>query len=332
LAERFPHYDSGIMEPSTVCGLIDMLNADMLAFEGLKPAAVFDLDDTVWEGQIIDPLLAALIELEAIPDTSNPALIRSLVQVGIEQDALRDNSVSDNAKIVLERTLASDLPKAARISRKEQFSLVAEMMAGLAPSEARGVVETVFENGSKQYGPWKDQFFASEDGCGMREIIAKLKAKGVEVYLLSASLQPIVDVAGNLLGVDSAHRRGSPMEVEGGVYTGRVESLYTVKAPVMRAWIGGPALLAFGDSVHSDYGFMADVAGPVFMVNPDAAFLAKDAEHAGGRFVALHFSDNVGSLAAKSADRALNLKSSPGERSREAASESGRERSDSGGG
>ena len=144
--------------------------------------------------------------------------------------------------------------------------------------------------------------FASADGCGMSDIIDALKAKGVEVYIISASLEPIVDVAGDFFGVDEAHREGSRLDVENGVYTGKVESLFGMKAPVVRAWLGSPALLAFGDSVASDFGFMDEVAGPVFMVNPDEAFLAHDAQHAGGRFVALNFTDTLQSLAGENVE------------------------------
>ena len=133
----------------------------------------------------------------------------------------------------------------------------------------------------------------------MQELLGKLKAAGLDIYFISASLDVIVEAAGVYLGVDAAHRRGSPMELKGGLYTGRVESIYTLKAPVVRAWLEGPALLAFGDSARSDFQFMAEAAGAAFMINPDDKFLSKDTEQVGGRFVSVSFTNTVNSLAAK---------------------------------
>ena len=74
----------------------------------------------------------------------------------------------------------------------------------------------------------------------------------VEVFFISASLDVIVDAAGEYLGVDDA-RQGSPLEVRDGAYTGQVESIYSLKAPVVRAWLGALPMLAFGDSARSDF-------------------------------------------------------------------------------
>ena len=111
----------------------------------------------------------------------------------------------------------------------------------------------------------------------------------------------IVEAAGVYLGVDADYRKGSPMEVSDGRYTGKVESIYSLKAPVVRAWLGAPPLLAFGDSARSDFQFMAETAGAAFMVNPDVKFISKDAAQVGNRFVSLNFKNTVSSLGTKSA-------------------------------
>ena len=177
-----------------------------------------------------------------------------------------------------------------------RMSSLAAMMAGLRPEEAARAARHFLTQGTSFYPPWIGEIYSSQDGCGMTEIMAKLRERGVDVYLVSAGLEPIVEAAGEYLGVPTSHRRGSPMEVQEGVYTGEVESLYAAKQSVVRTLLGGPALLGFGDSAASDFEFMVDVAGPVFMINPTAEFLAKENEHAGGRFVALRYSDTENSL------------------------------------
>ena len=300
LVESFLHYDSDDMHPARVCQSFEAMDAEGLVTGGLRPAAIFDLDNTVWSGQAIDPFLAALIELDLVPPRSNHVLRGVLRGVeGVEAQVLESNSASDNARLLLEHSRDSDLPEAARIDRKNQFYAVAAMMAGLRPEQASRAARHFLLEGTSFYPPWTGQIFASEDGCGMTEIMATLREQGLDIYLVSAGLAPIIEAAGEFLGVPASHRRGSPLEVSEGVYTGQVESLYSAKQSVVRGLLGGPALLGFGDSAASDFEFMADVAGPVFMINPNAEFLAKENEQAKGRFVALRYSDTEYSLGSR---------------------------------
>ena len=297
LVENFLHYDRDDMKPARVCQSLGAMDSEALAADGLRPSAIFDLDNTLWSGQAIDPFLAALIELDMIPPRSNPVLRGILRGVeGVDAEALEANPASKNARLLLEHSRDSDLPATARVDRKNQFYAVAAVMAGLSPEQANRAARHFLHEGTSLYPPWTGQVFASEDGCGMTEIMATLRERGVDIYLVSAGLDPIVAASGDFLGVPASHRRGSPMEVREGVYTGQVESLYSAKQSVVRELLGGPALLGFGDSAASDFEFMADVAGPVFMINPNAEFLAKENEHAEGRFVALRYSDTVRSL------------------------------------
>ena len=297
LVEDFLHYDRDDMHPSRVCESFEAMDAEVLVTRGLRPAAIFDLDNTLWSGQAIDPFLAALIELDLVPPRSNHVLRGVLRGVeGVDAELVESNPASENARLLLEHSRSGDLAEAARIDRKNQFYAVAAMMAGLRPEQANRAARHFLHEGTSFYPPWTGQIFASEGGCGMREIMTTLREQGVDIYLVSAGLEPIVEAAGDFLGVSASHRRGSPMEVREGLYTGQVESLYSSKQSVVRELLGGAALLGFGDSAASDFEFMADVAGPVFMINPNAEFLAKENEHAEGRFVALRYSDTEQSL------------------------------------
>ena len=74
LAENFLHYDRDDMAPARVCESLAAMDSESLATKGRRPAAIFDLDNTLWSGEAIDPFFAALIELEMIPARSNPVL------------------------------------------------------------------------------------------------------------------------------------------------------------------------------------------------------------------------------------------------------------------
>lgn len=294
-AHRFPGYHRERMTPAAVCAGIDALDVERLRAEGLHSAAVFDLDNTVWSGQAVDPFLAALIEQGRIPESANPGLQSLLLALpDIDAEAVRANDALANAKLLHERsTEAGDL---APVNRRDQFYAVAALLEGLSPEEARAAANHAFLVGTAAYPPWKTKFHASEDGCGMREILAKLKERGMEIYIVSSSLDVLVNVAGEHLGIDADHRRGSALEIRDGRYTGNVESLYAQKAETVREWLDRPAFLGFGDSAESDFPFLHEVAGPVFMVNPDAAFRDRDIEDADGRFVILDFGETLHSL------------------------------------
>ncbi|MBC7792734.1 MAG: hypothetical protein H7Z43_03420, partial [Clostridia bacterium] len=92
------------------------------------------------------------------------------------------------------------------------------------------------------------------------------------------------------MGLPENHAIGSPLTIEDGRYTGQVvASIYELKGPVLRQWVGVPPLMVFGDSPTSDMPMMVEAVGTGFMVNPRPEILAKDKEVAGGRMVGVTF-------------------------------------------
>ena len=87
----------------------------------MKPAAVFDLDNTVWSGHAIDLFLAALIELNFTRGI-NAILKRALVGLAqVDSEVLASNTVSQNAQLLLDRSRDRTLPKEARSTVKTSF-------------------------------------------------------------------------------------------------------------------------------------------------------------------------------------------------------------------
>jgi HAD superfamily hydrolase (TIGR01490 family) len=95
------------------------------------------------------------------------------------------------------------------------------------------------------------------------------RERGERVYLVSATLQEILDALVEELGFDGAS--GTLAEVEDGRYTGRLERLLEKPAAVrelaVRDGLDLAASTAYSDS-HADLGFLEAVGKPV-AVNPD---------------------------------------------------------------
>lgn len=104
------------------------------------------------------------------------------------------------------------------------------------------------------------------------DLVRAHRARGERSYIVSASLQEVVDAVAADLGLDGA--LGTVCEVEDGVYTGRgVRSLHGEnKAAAVREFaaengIDLAASTAYSDS-HTDLPFLEVVGNPV-AVNPD---------------------------------------------------------------
>jgi HAD superfamily hydrolase (TIGR01490 family) len=113
-------------------------------------------------------------------------------------------------------------------------------------------------------------------------LIQRHRDRGERVYIVSATLQEIIDGLAAELGFDGA--LGSTGEVEDGVFTGKVlRALHhegkaaCVRELAEREGIDLPASTAYSDS-HSDLPFLKAV-GHAVAVNPDRALRRCAAEH-----------------------------------------------------
>jgi HAD superfamily hydrolase (TIGR01490 family) len=105
-------------------------------------------------------------------------------------------------------------------------------------------------------------------------LVEQHRARGERVYIVSATLQEIVDELARELGFDGAI--GSTCEIVDGVYTGRVlrpchgsGKAAALRELAEREGIDLAASTAYSDS-HTDLPFLEVVGRPV-VVNPDAA-------------------------------------------------------------
>ena len=291
-------YDPDAMAPLAVCTALEAFDVATIVQAGVTPAAVFDLDGTVWSGHVMNAFLAAITELGLPKPVANPALQNFLQTLeGIDKSAVSQNDISANTKLFLHYATSPDVPKASRPGAKEVFYAVAALLQGASVQEVEKAAEKVFIEGSQNFPPWRGQLYADPSGCGTRRIIEVLQQRGVAVYLLSATLDPLVQQAGKTLGVARATRMGSTLELKDGRYTGQVaHNTYAVKSPVVRQWLKSPPLFVFGDSARSDFPMMMEAVSTAFMVNPGSALTERDTKAAKGDMVTIEFAHQEGNL------------------------------------
>ncbi|MEK7706226.1 MAG: haloacid dehalogenase-like hydrolase [Myxococcota bacterium] len=300
LASEVPGYNPDRMSPTELCRAVDAIDTAPLRSVGLQATAVTDLDSTVWRGNVMDVFLAVLVEQQLPHPDANAELIGYLKGLAdVDAAQVESNTVVDNARLLLERWRNESLPAASRPTAKDTFYQIAQLMRGMTPQEARAAARVAFEKGALDYPAWSTQVFDDADGCGMRQLIAHMEAHGVEMYLLSATPDVLAWEAARVLGIPEGRAIGSLLEVVDGRYTGRVfDSTYYTKGTIVRQWLPAPPLLAFGDSVTSDFSMLAEAVGVGFMINPHEAFLARDAKEAGSRLVAVSYGSVEGGTSA----------------------------------
>lgn len=291
LADAVPGYDEVEMEPRAVCAAALRVDASAYTRAGMVPTALFDVDSTLWAGNGSDAFLAALIDLELPRRASNVPLAAFLATVpGVDREAVARNGVLANAALLLRHATDPGLPEEQRISAKDSFYNLVALLAGVNVAEARAAARRAVHVGTRAFPAWKSRLFADRDGCSMTELVASLRARGIEVYLLSATPDLLVEEAARLFGLPAGRALGSVLEIEHGRYTGRVrDNPYDAKGPLTRQWLAAPPLLAFGDSPGSDLPMLLEATGAGFMVNPRPAFFDRDRSEARSRLVAVTF-------------------------------------------
>ena len=239
-----------------------------------KAVAVFDLDDTVWGGHIMDLGILALAHgglwsSSALDDTAKALSID------------RSGGVIAIAESWVERMR---LPYGSEdaISRKDGFFALVSAMKGLKRDSVRDAVQKAFTVQLGAEGPWNERFLGG-DQCTLRRWMDLWRAAGGDILLVSATPDVFVEATQGHLGQEAGTPyRGSQMTEIDGVFDGTLEqSIYATKGAVLREVLGFTPWVVFGDSRNSD-GPMYDVNfGWSFHVNPGKKFPAWDAERGG---------------------------------------------------
>lgn len=301
-ATRLPGYAVDQITPAALCEGLRTFDLTPYQQAGLELAAVFDLDSTVWDGNITDAFLAVLAERNIPKPERNPRLQAFLKTLaGVDPAVIDANTVGQNAQIMLERATNYDLPKDQRVSAKDAFYNIVALLEGLTEAEVAEAARIAYHEGTEVFPPWKERIFFDTQ-CTMADAVEILLRRGVKPYLLSATLDVLAEEGGRVLGVPEELVLGSVLVRKGGVYTGEVgDSTYYTKGAIVRQWLPAPPLMAFGDSPTSDFPMMLEAWGPAFMINPREKFQVRDDQEAGSRLVAVWFPATVGTAPANSA-------------------------------
>ena len=291
LAARLNVPQSDDITPTQFCAALEKFDPHSIVGSKYIPTAVFDLDSTIWLGNVTDRFLAKLVEMKMPDASSNPALIAFLkTQPNIDPKEIEANTAVQNAQIILERATDKTLSKDQRVSPKDVFFNIIAMLKGLEVTKVRNVAQEVYETGLKNNPAWRHRVFSDESGCGMRQVVRMLQAKGVQAYVLSATLDILALEGARMLGIPEGLVQGSRLATKDGVYTGKLaEGTYYIKGAVVRQWLATPPLLVFGDSASSDFSMLQEASVAGIMVNPSSRMLQRDAKEVDGRLLGVVF-------------------------------------------
>lgn len=287
-----PNFDPDQMSPQAVCAGLSNFDFGPYDRANIKPTAVFDLDGTIWDGNVMDPFLARLIEGRYLSSQANNRLrdvLKTLPDVATDKVDAAD--VFENARLLLALWTSPKVAEKSRPSAKDVFQITVELMAGLPLDKAQSIAHDVFNTASQGFEPYSEYFFDDEThACPAPRLIEILQKRGVDVYLLSATPDLLAMEAAKILKVPLDHVLGSVLETQNGHYTGRVlASTYSIKGAIARQWLKAPPVFSFGDSPDSDFSMFQETMGVAFMLNPRPAMQARDKNEAFGKIVALWY-------------------------------------------
>ena len=236
--------------------------------------AVFDLDDTVWAGHIMDLGILAI---------AHGGLWSSTGLNGIAKE-LGLTVSGDVIKTAEEWVRRMRLPygDAKLVSRKDGFFALVKAMRGLQRAAVKDAVAKAFTVKLGTEAPWENRFLG-RSGCTLRRWMGLWREAGGKVLLVSATPDVFVEATQEHLGQSSGTPyRGSQLTESGGVFDGTLaQSIYGTKAAVIREALGRSPWFVFGDSVNSDGPMYLVNLGWSFHINPGAKFPSWDAERGG---------------------------------------------------
>ena len=263
------------VDMASLCGEISsFIPGDQSDLSDLRKVAVFDLDDTVWAGHIMD-----------------------LGILAIAHGGLWGTKALDGVAGELGLTVAGDVIATAEewvqrmrlpygdenlVSRKDGFFALVKAMAGLNRDAVKDAISKAFTVKLGSEEPWTGRFLGNQ-GCTLRRWMDIWRGQGGEVLLVSATPDVFVEAAQAHLGQrPGTPFRGSQLTEVEGVFDGTLaQSIYATKGAVIREALGVSPWFVFGDSVNSDGPMYLVNFGWSFHVNPGSKFPAWDAERGG---------------------------------------------------
>jgi len=288
-------YDQDKMTPLQVCAAITKFDFSPWFKTVHAPSVVFDLDSTMWAGNVMDTFMALLAVSNKIPSDNNGNIKKRLLMLeGVNKKEVEKNDVHANARMLVERWFHERTQPKPQLTNKDMFFSMIDMLKGMTIADVDAIAQQTFHEGgdflSTRLLPWKTQLFAENNQCGMRSLLQQFVRNGVKVYLMSATLKVLAEEGARLLAIPLEQVVGTEVVTINGVYTDKItRNVYATKGEIARQWLPSPPLFAFGDNPASDTAIMQEALVAAFMINPKEAFLQKDKEVADGKFVSVFF-------------------------------------------
>ena len=139
------------------------------------------------------------------------------------------------------------------------YPYAAQLMAGLSEAEVRRLSATFFA-----------EHFRQNVYPAQQVLIQKLQEAGVDVWIVSASNQWLIEAAANYLGVPASRVVGIRLEVKDARLTEQIIQPITFRAgkvAAIKKYIGQQPVLVAGDSM-TDYEMLQYASGLRILINP----------------------------------------------------------------
>jgi phosphoserine phosphatase len=291
LSDVLPGYNKDTLSAQALCTGFQKMDLRRFKQTGVPTVAIFDLDGTVWPNDVMDGFLQILV-LKKLPLAENNEVLQTYLKnvVPGKSADIEKQDVIQNAALLLQLWTDPSKPRDKPPSAKDVFEQVINLINGLSEKQVVQAAHAVFETGTGDYKPWKNRQYTDGQGCGFKEMVSILKKRGVDVYILSATLDFLSDEAARNWRLDKDRAFGSRLEIKNGKYTGKLlETTYSHKGEIARQILPAPPLFAFGDSARSDFGMLQEALVAGFMINTSEALLERDQKEAQDRLVTVKF-------------------------------------------
>lgn len=263
------------------------------AADGTGPLAVFDCDNTMILGDIAYAVLVLQVEQSRYGfDPARrgagpwpPEVADLFAQLGqasspAEQAALR--------RRIAYRVFGHYEELIRERSKEDALAYLSRLLQGLTPDEAHGLARDAMAAEARVRPCLHDFRPAGEPGdpfvkpVGLRlrpqiaSLIARLRQAGYDVWVVSASPQPLVEVAAAAYGVPADRVIGTRVALRDGKLTGEVIPPVPYregKSAAIRKYIGRRPVLVLGDS-WTDFEMLTWAEHGVLLERSDAALVA----------------------------------------------------------
>lgn len=236
---------------------------------GAKAVAAFDLDGTVFKGNIVPAFARLLAHEGGFTPVAGAVFDDALRARGVAAAALAPLDANGKARLVLD--MMEDAPGvAAAVSDGDFFYLMERALAGQRRSDLVATAQRLVNHGGGGVPAWHTQVHAS-GGRSMADVVHAARERGLEPIAITLGFDWLAEAAAPLVGIHPSRVFASQSVVSGGVLTGAT-LVQLDKATTLQRVLGGAPMVSFGDSLPDAAMFrMSKLLG--FAVNPKPELL-----------------------------------------------------------